>query len=60
MRPKRPDFGSERAKLRLEWADFRPFRADFRPESLDGGKNKVTNEQTRTNKSAVSYRILTP
>ena len=37
LRPKRPDLGSERAKLRLVWADFTPKGADFRPERLDGG-----------------------
>ena len=61
LRLNRPDLGSERAKLRLEWADFTPKGADFRPERLDGGTNKLTNGQIEEQtKVPIFYRISSP
>ena len=45
LRPKRPNLGSERAKLRLEWANFRPKGANSDLRGLTGTM-KLMNEQT--------------
>ena len=60
LRPKRPNLGSERAKLRLEWANFRPKGANSDLRGLTGTM-KLMNEQTEEQiKVPMFYRTLFP
>ena len=40
--------------------NFRPKRANFRPERLDRGTIKLMNEQTEEQISVIFYRTLSP